>query len=135
MRRPEALQRDFQLQKIGRTAYWNSRPGRVASPALGDASRGASYLALRPAVSNGEKPVATTPRAAGFSSQDSLGSCDRRLAAAAVDRDVECERLLLDPVLVREQLGLGLRQGQHDAVGQLEALLLAQAVHLVDQIS
>jgi hypothetical protein len=39
---------------------------RVSVPVLGDASRGALHLALRPAASNGEKPVATTPRATGF---------------------------------------------------------------------
>src|SRR5215216_5105704 len=55
---PEAT---FRLGKMGRTAYWNPCVRGLASSVLGDASRGALYLALRPAASNGESPSPPPP--------------------------------------------------------------------------
>src|SRR6266576_4465992 len=59
------------LGKMGRSAYWLVQGGGLPSLVLGDASRVALYLALRPAASNGEKPVTTTPRVTGSSSHSS----------------------------------------------------------------
>src|SRR5262245_16034796 len=50
---------------MGRSAYWIPAAGRLPSWALGDASRGALYLALRLRGEQWGEPVATTPRAAG----------------------------------------------------------------------
>src|ERR671936_419115 len=123
---------------MGRTAYWKAGSLRVPSRVLGDASRGALYLALRPAASNGEKPAATTPRAAGFKPTDSGTRALRRLLDAqlrAVALDADGERLLPDPVLVAQQLALALGQGQNDPVGQREAGVLPHRVHAVDQVA
>jgi hypothetical protein len=64
---------DYRPRELGFLTWKDGPNGLLASvlpgitfPLLGDASRGALYLALRPAASNGEKPVATTPRATGF---------------------------------------------------------------------
>src|SRR5919206_2753156 len=60
--------------------------------------------------------------------------CDRRLADRAVYLEAGRERLVLDPLLVPEELGLVLRDCDHDAVGQLVAFLLAPPVDLVDEL-
>ena len=44
------------------------------------------------------------------------------------------ERLARDPLLVLEQVGVRLRNRQLDPVGQLEARVLAQRVHRVDEV-
>src|SRR5690348_12301723 len=46
---------------MGRTAYRKAPGGGIPSSVLGDASRGALYLALRPAASNGESPSPPPP--------------------------------------------------------------------------
>jgi len=53
---------------MGRSAYWKRLPERVASPALGDASRGA-FLAFV-AVSTRRKPAAIDPPRGGLPSLD-----------------------------------------------------------------
>src|SRR5215210_4198469 len=46
----------FATWKDGSTGLLDSRAEAASVPVLGDASRGALYLALRPAASNGESP-------------------------------------------------------------------------------
>ncbi len=54
------------------------------------------------------------------------------LGAVSVDRDGK--RLAGDPVGVLEQIGVRFRNREPDAVGELEAGLLAQRVHRVDEV-
>src|SRR5215218_7413971 len=81
---------------MGRTAYWNRAAGRLASWALGDASRGALYLALRPAASNGESPSPPPPerRAPSDSleiSRESAGAFGAAKAAQRPEREEQHE--------------------------------------------
>src|SRR5438876_11292543 len=83
---------------------------------LGDASRGALYLALRPAASNGESPSPPPPERRALSDLRS-GLFDLELRAVRLDLDRE--GLFLDPVLMPEELALRLGERDDDAVGQL----------------
>jgi hypothetical protein len=75
-------------------------------PVLGDASRGALYLALRPAASNGESPSPPPPERRALS--DLSGLFDPQLVA---ELDLHRKRFLLDPVFVTQEIGVALRQG------------------------
>jgi hypothetical protein len=50
-----------------------------------------------------------------------LGLDDRRLLEAAAQIDLVGQDLAGDPVAVGQQVGVGLGQGQDDAVGELDA--------------
>src|SRR5438067_9059803 len=83
-------------------------------PVLGDASRGALYLALRPAASTGESPSPPPPERRAQPDSDFP---DLHLR---VELNLDREGFLLDPVLVLQEILLLLRQREHDAVGELE---------------
>src|SRR5262249_5848472 len=78
--------------------------------------------------------VRRTPRGAAGGGLYPLGLRDLRLGDRAVEFHLDGERFLLDPVLVAQQLALRRRERDPDPVGQLEALLLAHGVDLVDQV-
>src|SRR5205809_4800554 len=83
----------------------------VTFPVLGDASRGALYLALRPAASNGESPSPPPPERRAPS--DLSGLFDPQLVA---ELDLHRKRFLLDPVFVTEEVGFRVWQSQDDPV-------------------
>src|SRR5256714_13405728 len=59
--------KNFLLEKIGRTAYWQGSRAAIASQSLGDASRGARTRPLPARQALRESPPQRPPRAAGAS--------------------------------------------------------------------
>src|SRR4051812_1315510 len=115
---------------MGRTAYWKGARAGLASPHWAMRAAAPCTWLLRPAASNGESPSPPPPERRALS-----GSGPLELQIGAVGLDADRERLFLDPVLVAQELLLVTRERQDDAVGELEPLLAAEAVDLVDQVA
>src|SRR6059058_2085132 len=82
----------FPTWKDGPDGLLESGTARVSVLVLGDASRGALYLALRPAASTGESPSPPPPERRALTRSDELaGGLGLAQAAPGPDRERRCQ--------------------------------------------